>query len=92
MTEKDHRLIITLRAARVNCGMAIEDVVENTPYDKEQIRKWELDSRNISHGALDVLLNLYGVRLNHIFLGLESDFIGKCKWAKMHKAEKSKVI
>lgn len=77
MTENDKLLVITLRAARTNRGLTLVDVSKVTPYNKDQIHKFELDSSNIPYAMLDKLLELYEIPLKNIFLGLESDFIGK---------------
>lgn len=77
MTKNDKLLIITLRAARTNRGLTLVDVAGITPYSRDQIHKFELDSSNIPYPMLEELLSLYEIPLKNIFLGVESDFIGK---------------
>ena len=79
MSEKSNVLVITLRAARTNAGYTLDDVSKCTPYSRDQIHKMEQDSRNISYAMLENLIQLYQVPLKHIFLGIESDFIGKLR-------------
>ncbi|MGG2111948.1 helix-turn-helix transcriptional regulator [Lysinibacillus pakistanensis] len=77
MTEFEENLIITLRAARTNRGYSLDDVSRLTKYSRDKVHKFELDSRDIPYSMLETLLSLYKVNLKNIFLGIESDFIGK---------------
>lgn len=92
MEENDKILIITLRAARTNRGYTLDDVSNFTPYSRDKIHKYELDSSNIPYTMLEILLNLYDVQLKNIFLGVESDFIGRFRVnTENRKIEKSCV-
>jgi transcriptional regulator with XRE-family HTH domain len=70
-------IIITLRAARVNRGLTLNDVAEETGKSVDTISKYEKDSTDIPRSLLIALLNLYGMRADNIFFGRESDFTGK---------------
>ena len=77
MTGFEENLIISLRAARTNRGYSLDDVSELTEYSRDKVHRFELDSSNIPLSMLETLLNLYQVNMKNIFLGNESDFIGK---------------
>lgn len=77
MTGFEEKLIISLRAARTNRGYSLDDVSEITNYSRDKIHRYELDSSDIPFSMLETLLNLYQVNMRNIFLGNESDFIGK---------------
>ncbi len=70
-------LQFTLKAARVNAGLTLEEVASIVKKDKKTVNKYELDSSTIPYDLLEKLIKLYDIPLNHIFLGKESDFIGK---------------
>ncbi|WP_422659089.1 helix-turn-helix domain-containing protein [Paenibacillus sp. EC2-1] len=67
---------ITLRAARVNCGLTTKEVAEYTGKCFDTINKYELDSTNIPHELMVSLLNLYKVPFSYIFFGRESEKLG----------------
>lgn len=73
------QLTITLRAARVNCGLTLEDVAAITKKSKDTIQKYEKDSTNIPRDLMVTLIGLYSVNVDNLFFGLESDFIGSNK-------------
>lgn len=79
MTGFEENLIISLRAARTNRGYSLDDVSKLTKYSRDKVHRFELDSSNIPFSMLETLLNLYQVNMKNIFLGNESDFIGKYK-------------
>lgn len=70
------KLIITLRAARVNRGLTLKDVADKTGKSIETIGKYERDSTDIPRSLMNKLLKLYRVSGDHIFFGVESDFTG----------------
>jgi transcriptional regulator with XRE-family HTH domain len=72
-----NRLLITLRAARVNNGFILQEVAELVGKSKDTISKYEADSSNIPRNLMTELLRLYGLTQNDIFFGKESDFIGE---------------
>lgn len=67
---------ITLRAARINKDLSLEQVGSMTKKHPETIRKWEIDSTDIPRKLLKQLLAIYGVPEDYIFFGKESVFIG----------------
>ena len=71
------RLVITLRAARVNNGLTLKDVAGLTGKSADTINRYERDSSNIPRDLLCKLLQIYKVDGDIIFYGRESDFIGK---------------
>ncbi len=68
---------ITLRAARVNCGLTLKDVAKKTGRNVDTIMKYEKDSSNIPRGLMVQLIDIYGVDFDALFFGKESDFIGQ---------------
>jgi transcriptional regulator with XRE-family HTH domain len=72
-------LKITLRAARVNSGLLNKEVAQIVHKCVDTISRYERDSSEIPHDLLMALLKLYDVSLDDIFLGKESDFIGRKK-------------
>ncbi|GIO39271.1 hypothetical protein J41TS12_41320 [Paenibacillus antibioticophila] len=67
---------ITLRAARVNRGLTLEEVAGILKKSVDTIRKYEKDSSHIPRDLLVSLLKLYQVPDEHIFFGPESSFHG----------------
>ncbi|MFD1179527.1 helix-turn-helix transcriptional regulator [Paenibacillus puldeungensis] len=67
---------ITLRAARVNKGMTIDEVAKRAQKSPKTIAKYEEDSTNIPRSLFILLVNLYEVPEDMIFFGRESVFIG----------------
>jgi transcriptional regulator with XRE-family HTH domain len=67
---------VTLRAARINCGLTTKEVGKITGKSQPTIEKYERDSTNIPRDLSIVLLQLYKVPEEHIFFGSESVFNG----------------
>lgn len=65
---------ITLRAARINCGMDLKDVSQLTGKNVETISKYEKDSTKIPRDLMEELIQIYGVPKEYIFFGKESVF------------------
>lgn len=66
---------ITLRAARVNCGLNLKEVAQKVNKTPETIAKYEKDSSRIPRDLMDALLAVYGIPQNYIFFGKEFDFM-----------------
>lgn len=77
--------LITLRAARVNCGFRLREVADYCEKSVDTIIKYEKNSNDIPHDLMKKLLELYGVTIDEIFFGLLSDFIGQHK-ARIEKS------
>jgi transcriptional regulator with XRE-family HTH domain len=71
--------LITLRAARVNCGLTLKDVSSKVGKSEATIAKYENDSTSIPRDLMEALCALYGAPKEIIFFGRESDFIGSRK-------------
>lgn len=67
---------ITLRAARINCGLTVKDVATKTGKCIDTISKYESDSSSIPHELMITLLELYKAPFDLIFFGKESEFHG----------------
>lgn len=72
---------ITLRAARVNAGLRLVEAAELFGINKDTLSKYEKDSTNVPRSFFVQIENIYGVPLNNIFFGQESDFFRKLKSA-----------
>ncbi|WP_256717649.1 helix-turn-helix transcriptional regulator [Paenibacillus sp. FSL R5-0636] len=71
--EKQNKIFkITLRAARINCGLTREEVAIRVNKSVDTIRKYESDSSDIPRDLLVALLTMYDVPDEHIFFGKES--------------------
>ena len=57
---------ITLRAARVNAGMTLDDVADLTGWDKNVINRWELGKTVPSVIKAERLCQVYNVSLSDI--------------------------
>src|SRR5690606_35565347 len=77
----NHKLL-TLRAARVNCGYTQGEVAELAGRNVDTITYYEKDSTNIPKSLETFLLDLYDVPGDYIFFGKESDLIGHRKRKK----------
>lgn len=73
---KNGALQITLRAARVNCGLTLKDVAKHTRRSVDMISKYEIDSTNIPRDLMVSLIDLYDIPSENIFFGSESSFHG----------------
>ena len=65
---------ISLRGARVNAGLQVDEVTEVLGITRQWLYKLELDSSNITYDRLVILANLYHVPLKELFIGRESDY------------------
>lgn len=63
----------TMRAVRVSCGYAEDEVARYCGVSTETINELEIDSGQIDYNLLSKLINLYGVTLDLIYLGSETD-------------------
>lgn len=79
-------LQITLRAARVNCGLTLKDVAHETGRSVDTISKYEIDSTNIPRDLMVELIDLYQIPDEHIFFGKESSFHGFRKYRPQQPA------
>lgn len=60
---------ITLKKARTNIGLTIEEVSENTGIYSDLLIKLEKDSSDIDNDILQYLADYYGLNIDEIFLG-----------------------
>lgn len=60
---------ITLKKARTNIGLTIEEVSEITGIDKDLLIELEKDSSEIEFNTLKELVKLYQTSVDDIFLG-----------------------
>lgn len=55
---------ITLRAARVNAGLTLQQVHEATGFARSTLTRWEKGISSPKFNALSVLCKLYGVAVD----------------------------
>lgn len=72
---------ITLRAARVNAGLKLVDAAKLFGINKDTLSKYESDSTNVPRTFFIKIESLYGIPVENIFFGCESDFFRKLKTA-----------
>lgn len=64
---------ITLRAARVNTGLAVEEAAERVERNWKTLQKYERDSSKIPFELLKGLCELYRVDMKDIHIGPEKE-------------------
>lgn len=74
-------LKITLRAARVNAGFTLVEASKKFGINKDTLLKYEKDSSNVPRKFFIQIEEIYGVPVDNIFFGNESDFFRKLKTA-----------
>ncbi|MCA4756300.1 helix-turn-helix transcriptional regulator [Mycolicibacterium fortuitum] len=70
---------ITLRAARTNRGLTLDEVARLVDRTPKTIAKYESDSTSIPRDLFLSLVKLYTVPEDMVFCGVESVFIGYSK-------------
>ena len=65
---------ISLRGARVNAGIQVDEVTEVLGITRQWLYKLETDSSNITYERLMKLSELYHIPYEELFIGLESDY------------------
>lgn len=68
---------ISLKSARLNCGLTLKDASEMVGIHHQTLSKYEKDSSDISISLLDKLSYLYQIPKDYIFLGKEYELIRK---------------
>lgn len=63
---------ITLKAARVNADMTLEDAAKALKKNKQTVSNWENGKTSISALELQAICKLYEVPIDYIFLPLKS--------------------
>jgi transcriptional regulator with XRE-family HTH domain len=67
-------LKITLRAARVNRGLTLIEAAKLFGINKDTLHNYEKDSSNVPRLFFCKIEEVYGVPLENIFFGKESEF------------------
>ena len=65
---------ISLRGARVNAGLQVDEVTEVLGITRQWLYKLESDSSNITYERLMKLSELYHIPYEELFIGRESDY------------------
>lgn len=73
--EDSNILLITLEAARVNCGYTLTQAAEKLGIHRDTLHNYEKDSTNVPRTFMVKAEELYGVPIKHIFFGTKSEFI-----------------
>lgn len=67
-------LQITLRAARVNCGLTLKDAAVKFGISPDTLANYEKDSTNVPRSFFIKIESVYGISVENIFFGPQSDF------------------
>lgn len=70
---------MTLRAARVNSGLKLVEAAALFGINKDTLSKYERDSTNVPRTFFIKIEKNYGVPVENIFFGIESEFFRKSK-------------
>lgn len=70
---------ITLRAARVNCGLKLVEAAKLFGINKDTLSKYEKDSTNVPRTFLIKVEAIYKIPVEHIFFGEQSEFFRRNK-------------
>jgi len=65
----------TLRSVRISHGYSMEEVAEYCGVSIETINELEIDPCRITYNLLENIQTFYGVSLDDIFIGSETDCI-----------------
>lgn len=68
---------ITLRAARVNAGFNLVEASRKFGINKDTLLRYEKDSSNVPRKFFIQIEEVYGIPVDNIFFGCESDFFRK---------------
>lgn len=64
---------ITLRAARLNSNLSLEDVAAKLKMSEDDLMRYEKDSRIIPYDEALRLFKLYGLESVHVHIGVDSE-------------------
>jgi len=67
-------IIVTLEAARVNCGYNLIQAAERLGIHRDTLWKYEQDSTNVPRTFMLKVETVYGYPIDNIFFGIKSDF------------------
>ncbi|OAB30194.1 hypothetical protein PMSD_20630 [Paenibacillus macquariensis subsp. defensor] len=71
--------LMTLRMVRNNCGLTINEAAGKAGISPDTLRRWERDSEGAKMLPALRLLKVYGVSMNHVFFGSESDALERLR-------------
>ena len=69
MENKDMNFQITIKSARVNSGLTQDEASDALGIDKSTLVRWEKDSSSIPADKLKLMIDLYGIPFDHLYLG-----------------------
>jgi transcriptional regulator with XRE-family HTH domain len=72
---------ITLRAARVNAGLTLNQAATWFGINKDTLSKYERDSTNVPRSFFAKIEKIYNIPVENIFFGPQSEFFRKQKTA-----------
>ena len=72
------KLQISIRSARVNAGLNMEEASKILGVHVNTLRNWEKDSTNIEYHMAKKMANLYKVSDEFLFFGKDTTI--SCKW------------
>lgn len=68
---------ITLKQARLNCGLSVEEAAKAVGIDKRTLQRMEIDNTRSNYMNFRKLLQLYKIGINHVFIGHVDELEGK---------------
>lgn len=72
--EQNITIQLTLKAARVNCGLTLIEAAKKFGIHRDTLWKYEQDSTRVPHTFVLQAEQVYGVPADKIFFGVKSEF------------------
>lgn len=69
-----NQIVLTLEAARVNCGLTLEQAAKKLGIHRDTLWKYEQDSTRVSRTFMLKASEIYGIPIDNIFFGVKSEF------------------
>lgn len=69
-----NQIMLTLEAARVNCGLTLQQAAEKFGVHRDTLWKYEQDSTRVPRTFMLKAAEVYGVPIDNIFFGVKSEF------------------
>lgn len=69
-----NHIMLTLEAARVNCGLTLAQAAEKFGIHRDTLWKYEQDSTRVPRTFMLKASEVYGIPIDNIFFGVKSEF------------------
>ncbi|MEK3788068.1 helix-turn-helix domain-containing protein [Paenibacillus sp. FSL K6-1230] len=70
---------ITLKMARLNSGLSLDQAAEVAGVTKKTMKRWEQNSGKANLASINRLLCAYGLSIDHVSFGKEEEVIERLK-------------